>query len=343
MDSSIKRIEWVDALKGFGIFCVTLGHLSCNYLLETHIYSFHMFLFFFISGFLHNNSQGDFKKYMAKKTKALLIPFLLWNFLSCLAGAVLFKNTITESVRLFFFLDGEVCWNAPIWFLQQLFMVSVVFFFIEKYIPQGKYLSIPVLFVLWMLVSGNNIFLKLNILPVCLLFYTLGNIFRHFYDKHGENTSVNKLHIISAAVLILFANILFGIVLNKRISFTGADFGNIIYCSISAVSGIAFYFIVFRYIRFLGTNKVLSYLGKNSLIIMATQYWFFRLYDIVSNRLFSIGIWHYRSTVKAFVISVITILLICAIIEVMKKIGAKSRGLKNLCSWFGVNMPKVKE
>lgn len=71
----MKRIDWIDSLKGFGIFCVTLGHLACNYFIETHIYSFHMFLFFFLSGFLHNNAHGNFRIYLAKKITNLFIPF----------------------------------------------------------------------------------------------------------------------------------------------------------------------------------------------------------------------------------------------------------------------------
>jgi len=337
--SSMKRIDWIDSLKGFGILCVTFGHLGCNFLLETHIYSFHMFLFFFLSGFLHNNYYGDFKQYISKKTKALFVPFLLWNILSCLIGLVMFYS-LSETIRLFFLLDGKICWNAPIWFLLLLFMVEIVFFFIEKHIPYGKFLSMPILFILWMFVSGRNVFLKLNILPVCLLFYTFGTIFKQFYDKRNGRIINNKIHVILITCLLLCINILFGLKLNNRISFTGANFGNVLYCSLAAISGVHFYVIVFQYVSFLRTNKILSYLGQNSLIIFATQYWFFKLYDIVSQRFINESIWHYRNTAKAFIVTVITILLICTIAEVLKKIGNKSASFSKLCTWFGLNISK---
>ena len=61
------RIEWLDSLKGFAIFLVVVGHVVLGYLRAgifpeyqwslqlTHdlIYSFHMPLFFLISGFLY--------------------------------------------------------------------------------------------------------------------------------------------------------------------------------------------------------------------------------------------------------------------------------------------------
>lgn len=335
----MKRIEWIDSLKGFGIFCVTFGHLACHYLLETHIYSFHMFLFFFLSVFLHNNYGGDFKKYISKKTKTLLVPFFVWNVMSCLAG-LLISYSLSETIRLFFLLDGKICWNAPIWFLLLLFMVEIVFFFIEKYIPYGNFVSIPILFMLWAFISERNVFLKLNILPVCLLFYTLGTIFKLFYDKRNGKFISNKIYVFLIACLLLCINILFGLILNNRISFTGANFGNVLYCSLAAISGVLFYVTVFQNVSFLRTNKILSYLGKNSLIIFATQYWFFMLYDIVSERLINGSIWHYRNTAKALIVTVITILLICAIAEVLKKIGNKSAGFSKLCGWFGLNISK---
>lgn len=334
----MKRIEWIDSLKGFGIFCVTVGHQTCHYLIETHIYSFHMFLFFFISGFLHNNAKGDFKQYITKKTNALFIPFLIWNILSCFAGVVCLGENVVESIRLFFLLDGKICWNAPIWFLLQLYIVEIVYFFLEKYVRNRIYLCVPILVIFWALISENNILLKLNILPVCLLYYVLGHIFKQFYNKWNNRIIKTHKYIFSIAILLLFVNILFGVLLNNRISFTGADFGNVIYCSLAAISGVLFYIIVFQNVPFLRTNKVLSYLGKNSMIIMASQYWFFMLYDVISMKLFNMSVWHYRNTLKALVISIITISLICLIIEMVKKIGDRNIGVKKICTWFGVNM-----
>ena len=80
-----KRLDWVDALKGFGIFCVTFGHLGTNIYLEKHIYSFHMFLFFFISGYLFNYTNDiDVKEYIKKKCKSLFYPLCVGIFCHCL-------------------------------------------------------------------------------------------------------------------------------------------------------------------------------------------------------------------------------------------------------------------
>ncbi|WP_321041620.1 acyltransferase family protein, partial [Veillonella caviae] len=75
------RIEWLDSLKGFAIFLVVVGHVVLGYIradifpqyynelqyIYNIIYSFHMPLFFLISGFLYKltwskKNTGVFKK-----------------------------------------------------------------------------------------------------------------------------------------------------------------------------------------------------------------------------------------------------------------------------------------
>ena len=49
-----KRILAFDLLKGVGILLVILGHIEIPHSLKTVIYSFHMPLFFFVSGCFFN-------------------------------------------------------------------------------------------------------------------------------------------------------------------------------------------------------------------------------------------------------------------------------------------------
>lgn len=46
------RIAWVDIAKGLGIFLVVLGHTYRKNPVQNWIYSFHMPLFFILSGWL---------------------------------------------------------------------------------------------------------------------------------------------------------------------------------------------------------------------------------------------------------------------------------------------------
>lgn len=76
------RLNWIDALKGIGIMLVVLGHHSLPAALDTYIFSFHMPLFFFISGFLfdfgkYSKSGANFVK---GKFRSLLLPYSFLHF-----------------------------------------------------------------------------------------------------------------------------------------------------------------------------------------------------------------------------------------------------------------------
>lgn len=55
-----KYYYHIDVLKGIGIILVVLGHLNPGIYLETWIYSFHMFLFFFLSGHIFKKKTNLF-------------------------------------------------------------------------------------------------------------------------------------------------------------------------------------------------------------------------------------------------------------------------------------------
>ena len=56
---SNQRLHWLDYSKTIGMFLVVWGHTfkDNSQIVKDVIYSFHMPLFFFISGFLHKSGQ----------------------------------------------------------------------------------------------------------------------------------------------------------------------------------------------------------------------------------------------------------------------------------------------
>ena len=66
-----KRIEYLDIAKGIAIICVIIGH-SCGDITRSIIYTFHMPLFFIISGYF---CKG--KVELVKNTKKLIVPYVI--------------------------------------------------------------------------------------------------------------------------------------------------------------------------------------------------------------------------------------------------------------------------
>lgn len=95
----MQRLHYIDSIKGLAIFLVVMGHVLAwlysdyNVALQADkpmflwkvIYAFHMPLFIFVSGFLFGFSKfeslGSYVIKMYKKTKMLLIPYLVCGIL----------------------------------------------------------------------------------------------------------------------------------------------------------------------------------------------------------------------------------------------------------------------
>ncbi len=68
------RIKYIDITRGIAILCIVLGHLG-NSQINRIVFTFHVPIFFFITGYFINNKLmiRDFIKY---KVKTLLIPYV---------------------------------------------------------------------------------------------------------------------------------------------------------------------------------------------------------------------------------------------------------------------------
>ena len=87
-----QRIEQIDYAKAIGIIMVVVGHVGSlitnNVQLVKYIYSFHMPLFFIISGVqigIRTASKHE-STHCAKGFKRLMIPYFLWSLLYIVIG-----------------------------------------------------------------------------------------------------------------------------------------------------------------------------------------------------------------------------------------------------------------
>ena len=82
------RIVWIDNLRGIAILLVVLGHIVNNPIVLKVIRSFHVPLFFIISGILIelNTSWKNLsnKNLVMIKAKKLLYPYAVFSILLCI-------------------------------------------------------------------------------------------------------------------------------------------------------------------------------------------------------------------------------------------------------------------
>ncbi|KAA6183157.1 acyltransferase [Thiohalocapsa marina] len=132
------RDAWVDYAKAIGIVLVVYGHVARGVfnagipldeplyrLVDSIVYSFHMPLFFFLSGifFFHSLRRRGRVALALNKVDTIVYPYILWSLIQGLAEVWLSRYT-TGSVTLTEVLS---LWDprAQFWFLYALFLVFV--------------------------------------------------------------------------------------------------------------------------------------------------------------------------------------------------------------------------
>ena len=157
------KYHWVDVAKGIVMLLVVYGHMARGIyraklglneelfnFFDSLIYSFHMPLFFMLSGifFLTSVNKRTTKKFIILKIDTLIYPFVIWSVIQG-SVQVLFSsqaNSVIDIKDVF-----SMFWQPQqqMWYLYCLFVVSAIFAFLHKLnLINLKYL-IPLFFVLY--------------------------------------------------------------------------------------------------------------------------------------------------------------------------------------------------
>ena len=90
-----QRENWIDFAKAIGIILVIYAHaLPKDNYIWIWINSFHMPLFFCISGYLYS-CKGGFLPYVAKKVRTLWVPFEVASFATYIVFLLIGQSTFT--------------------------------------------------------------------------------------------------------------------------------------------------------------------------------------------------------------------------------------------------------
>ncbi|GKX66103.1 acyltransferase family protein [Inconstantimicrobium mannanitabidum] len=217
------RYKELDTLKGIGILLVLLGHSFIVYpinvidhnqtsqLIHAYIYSFHMPLFFIISGFLYNvarTKQQSYKDFAVNKAKRLLIPYFFITIVDMIPRMLLpaLVNQKTDFVDA---IEKIVISGGFIWFIYTLFFVFMIFHLIKGIfnLSYGKYVFLAVLIMLDLF--KDNIphieLFTMNKVIFYLIFFSIGYIIKDNYDMIKNVLSKNVIVILAAIIFLLTA------------------------------------------------------------------------------------------------------------------------------------------
>ena len=276
----MKRLRYIDIAKGMAILCMVLGHtysMQEKPFIFIWIYSFHMPLFFITSGILYRIKRSGEQKYSSliqKKTKTLLIPYLIWNTIYQIFISILNfrggKNIWLTNLQHIIYFNGSAMWFLPVMFIASLiFLVTI----------KNKYLNI--ILGITLAIVGIN-------MPECS--YMLEVVFRafvgvifieigyYFYDMYINNFSKIIL------VIVIGLDIL-GVQKNGLVNLSDRLFNNPYIYIWTACLGT---YIIYKLSIYLDKRNIrlLEYWGKNSIKILCLHGFIIEIIRLVDYKIF---------------------------------------------------------
>lgn len=258
------RLQYIDIAKGIGIFLVVLGHVYRGNVVQNWLYSFHMPLFFFISGWLYNGNKvfkSGYITFIKKKARRFLVPYMVFILMNYIYWAV-----VEQSYRAF---D-----QGPLWFLPVLLIVECCAILPIEWTNNNRNRTATSLFILMVglicvggfQIAYSGIFGWIVRVYNGIVWYYTGFCLSRYSKGWIESLSHHRYGRLYVACFFML-NVLSGCS-NGRVDMYLNRFNNVFLYIIAASSGI---FFCMGIAVLIGKNKALLYLGKYSLVIMCTH------------------------------------------------------------------------
>jgi acyltransferase len=333
------RLGWIDYLKAVGIFLVVYGHtMGVLPPLEKWIYSFHMPLFFLVSGFLMKPERlhHGFKTFFTRATKSIMVPYIIFSLICYLFWLVIMRNMGTDAGEvtsvispLLAILYGTASSDAiqliPIvlWFFPCLYIAHFMTYIVFK--SKKIYVSIVlsgVLVVIGLLIPRNIALpFELEDALVAQAFIMLG-----FLAKKKAIVDYIFKHkpYIWAVILLVFGTFIAH--LNCRVDMRSSWYGNFGYffcSSISITLGLAALFSK------LPRCRLPELISNNTIIIFPLHFLVYSCFNGIYVYVFhDITIRAWASV--SFVSAIVNILLIISVSPIIKKVLPWAYGEKKV-------------
>lgn len=319
--TGMKRNAYADYLKGIGIVLVVMGH--CWIIpsdLYKYIYSFHMPLFFMITGYFSTSvNKQTFARYSVQKIKSIYLPYIFYYLLSLVLTIFIFKPEVSgaffeQTVKgiIFSHTYANVN-NFALWYLPLLLLASLGFYFIKKLPVKIYYALMLVLFFAapyyqqLFLPLNNKIPFSIHVLLPALFCMGCGDIFRTVYPK----IALWNKYIIGVTGVAFFCAGLYLTFKNPQ---------QILYInSITYLLAAVMNVIVLLMITGNSQNKILVYVGQRTLTILGIH----RILIAILQKYnfdYVLGKMNLSGTMATLLITVIVILVCLAIHEAINKL-----------------------
>lgn len=273
-----ERKDYIDMARGIAILLMVIGHTVDNTVLNTFIYSFHVPIFFVLSGMLWK--EREMKLNIKRWVQTLLVPYVvvavilccfyrLYNWISGngLVGPGLLDIVLGLSVP-------SLSWEGiqafgPVWFLVCMFSGKVIFELVLKIISKENMVLLTV--AIACLVLGGTVISGIMILPwsidaalVSLLFSYVGWLLRdERFPRLMSDVKLRSWLVIGCGILWI-AEMLCG-----SMDLAWRSYPMWPLCIFGATGGSIIVIVICYLARDIsGLNRFLAFWGKNSMTVL---------------------------------------------------------------------------
>lgn len=280
-----KRIEWVDIVKGFGILFVMLGHSMLSKADAVWMYSFHLGMFFFCTGYtFHPERYATLGALCKSRVKSILLPYAVYSVIW-----LVFETTVSTvhdrafSMGLFlqrtagiFLQMRGTDYHGNCWFLPAIFLMDVLFYLVLKATKENAMLR-HIISAAAMLAGFCYISFLAPTVPIpwhpdIVLMVMI--IVDFGYTVREKEIPLNRLPVVAAAAVLSIGLTVLEYRSGFRFDMYENSVGNIFCYLIGNAAGII---LITALSVKIGKNAFLSYIGRNSLIFYALHKIFYRI------------------------------------------------------------------
>lgn len=221
MEQNNKRDKLADLLKGYACLLVVFGHVIMGirkasivipngmYQLELFIWTFHVALFMFLSGYVYNinggwKSKKSRKSFIVNKLVNLGIPYIVFSVIYILINSIISStNSEYTMLDIIFILRKPV---AQYWFIYALFMLFVIWTAMSNFMKNWQ-ITIIITLLGTIAYFGN---ISLGIIDSAIsmaLPFGLGTCLNKYYidkEKYSKKICLMIIHILAVGILIFY-------------------------------------------------------------------------------------------------------------------------------------------
>lgn len=309
-----QRFDEIDILKSFGIILMIMGHIGFGSVFDYWIHAFHMPMFYLISGFLYKKSTLSFNKFVKKKAKSLLLPYIIFAMFHLVVWYLLLyifdKNINLQAfISIVTFNTKDMPISGALWFLTSLFFVDIIYFLIDK---------LNNIICKYLIIAGFS--LLGCILPLYLrLPWALDTSFMAIGLYAASSASkkyiikANKLYI-GITLLVLGSILTF---FNGYVNVREGHYSNIIlYYTVAILITYGLYMISIRLKKY--NNKLvneLKFIGKNSLVYVCLN----QIILFVPNKVLSLSHNIYFTLLGKIIVLIVSLSILHLIVILLNK------------------------